>query len=555
MVETTDAYAVGIVPNELTEGSKVVGGLARLFGLPASLLQAQIDAAPPDQYLPIGEVAEKELGARYRWLVGAEATRWTPFNARYYYGGGAAAHVTGYTIFIPPDQLAEYQAQGYAVDQRLGNAGLELWGEAVVRGTTGGQLTLLDAQGQPLKALIIKQPLYPPDVYTTLDFDLQKATQFALGDFTAAATVLNRDTGEVLALASSPTFDPNLFEPQNLNRQFSTGDASQGFLDRAAQDAYAAGSVFKIITFGAGLTSNLFTPQTQYTCNGYFDEIGPALILKDWQEGGHGVVTLQQGLSGSCNPYFWHVGLALHNFNPQWLPDTARAFGLGQTTGLTELQETPGIIPDPEWKRQTTGQAWETLDTLNMAIGQGDVLVTPLQMARLVAAVGNGGALLQPYLVQKVQAADATPSHTFTRTVVGQLPLDATQLAALQAAMHNVTQPPIGTARNRFRSLPSWLKVAGKTGTAEDPGVLGIQEPHAWFVGYTFANRPDKPDIAIAVWVGNRGQGSDYAAPIFRRILEAYYGLAYTRYPWEESVGVPAPEETPTPEAAPTAAP
>jgi penicillin-binding protein 2 len=184
-----------------------------------------------------------------------------------------------------------------------------------------------------------------------------------------------------------------------------------------------------------------------------------------------------------------------------------------------------------------------------MSIGQGNVLVTPLQITRLMAAIGNGGTLLQPQLVLRAQPAEGgAPTFEFQPIPVGQLPLNPEQLTALQESMHNVTQEPLGTARNRFRGLR--IPVAGKTGTAEDPGLFGTRDPNAWFAGYTFADRADKPDIAIAVVVENLGQGSDFAAPIFRRIVEAYFGLTLTRYPWESSVGVVAePTSTPDPNA------
>jgi penicillin-binding protein 2 len=172
--------------------------------------------------------------------------------------------------------------------------------------------------------------------------------------------------------------------------------------------------------------------------------------------------------------------------------------------------------------------------------------VNPLQIARLMAAIGNGGTLLQPQLVLRAQPTDeGAPTFEFQPVAVGELPLDADQLTALQDSMHNVTQPPLGTARNRFAGLR--IPVAGKTGTAEDPGLFGTRDPNAWFAGYTFAARADRPDIAIAVMVENVGQGSDFAAPIFRRIVESYFGLPLTRYPWESAVGVVA-EPTPTPD-------
>jgi penicillin-binding protein 2 len=520
--------------------------------MPAASIVALYENAVQDQYVAIGEVSAAEL-AKMSFVQNLPGVRVSPYTARYYEGNGAGAHVTGYTIFIPPEQMADWLARGYSVDQRIGNSALELWGEAQLAGRNGGQLTLLDSAGNPLRAIAFGESTDAQDIYTTIDFNLQKAAQFALGAYSAAAVVLRVDDGEVLAMASSPTFDPNLFEPQNLNRQFAdNGAISAGLLNRASQDAYPAGSIFKIVTFAAGLTSGLFTRDTLYNCTGAWEELGPP-VRTDWLEGGHGELTFLEGLSGSCNPWFWHVGRALDGWNPGWLPQTARQFGLGQATGLEQVDESPGLIPDPDWKLANKGAAWEIGDTLNVAVGQGDVLVTPLQIARLAAAIGNNGTLNQPQLVLKIQAPESAPSYEFAPITAGQLPISAEQLAALQEGMHNVTQDPIGTARSRFRGLR--IPVAGKTGTAE-VGIPGALDPHAWFTGYTFAGQEGKPDIAIAVWVGNSGQGSDVAAPIFRRIVEAYYGLPYTRYPWEESVGVvKTPEPTPDPNATETPTP
>ncbi|MCC6189602.1 MAG: hypothetical protein IT318_11250 [Anaerolineales bacterium] len=544
MVIAADAWAVGVVPGEITpDDDTLANGLGRLLGTPGANIAALWEFAPPDQYLPIAEVSAGEL-ARLSWLQGVAGIRLTPYSGRYYFGNGAGAHVTGYTRFIQPGEVADYQARGYSIDQRLGETGLEEWGEAALAGRNGGQLTLLDAAGQPLRAIASGASTPSQDIYSTVDLALQEAVQFALGAYTGAAVVLRVDTGEVLALASSPTFDPNLFEPANLNRQFAdNGAISAGLLNRATQDGYPAGSIFKLVTFSAGLTSGLFTPESRYTCDGAWEELGPSLVLTDWLEGGHGELTLAQGLSGSCNPYFWHVGKALFDWNPSWLSETARAFGLGQPTGIGQISEIGGQIPDPESKLQTQGRAWEVVDSLNLAIGQGDVKVTPLQIARLVAAIANGGQLLQPQLVLKIQPPDGEPTFELAPIAAGTLPLSAEQMAALQQAMHNVTQPPIGTARNRFRGFR--IPIYGKTGTAE----TAVPDPDAWFAGYTFAQSADRPDIAIAVWVSSQGQGSDIAAPIFRRIVEAYFQLPLTRYPWEESVGVVAtPEPTPTPE-------
>ena len=549
MVENISAYAVGFVPGELETDSAGVGGVARLFGISVDVLNARLANAVPEQYLSIGEAPASVVDSRYGYLFNIPGVYLFPYDGRFYYGDGAAAHVTGYTTYIQAADVQAYREQGYFGTERIGSAGLEAWGESYLAGKSGGQLQLRDANNQFLRMVAQTEVQSSQTVTSTVDLDLQESVQFALGDFPAAAVVIDLSNGQVLAMASAPTFSPNLFDPGNRNADSAgaiLSDERRPAINHATQASYPAGSIFKIVTMAAGLTSGLFTPDSVYDCTGTWTEMDN-FTRPDWLEGGHGEITLVQGLSGSCNPWFWHVGLNVHNKDPEWLGKTARAFGLGALTGIGQVDETPGQIPDPEWKQRTRGEAWTAFDDVNMAIGQGDVLVTPLQIARMAAAVANGGTLYQPQLVLSVAGDDGLPTFSFAPIAQGTLPLTAEQLAAIQTGMKNVTKEPIGTARNRFRNFP--IPVAGKTGTAEDPGVSGIQEPDAWFTGFTYAGRSDRPDIAFAVVVQNQGQGSDFAAPIARRIIEAYFGLNYARYPWEASVGVPADLiATPTPD-------
>jgi cell division protein FtsI/penicillin-binding protein 2 len=233
----------------------------------------------------------------------------------------------------------------------------------------------------------------------------------------------------------------------------------------------------------------------------------------------------------SCNPYFWHIGLDLYRNNRgSDIANMARAFGLGSVTGIVGVEEEPGQILD----------AAGEIEALNQAIGQGDVLVTPLQVARFMAAIGNGGTLYRPQLIEKIVGPNGTVIKAFEPEIVGTLPLQPDRLKALQDAMVSVIRNQRGTAFFRIGDMT--IPAAGKTGTAESniPG-----SPHAWFAGYTYGNYGGKPDVSVAVVVEYQGEGSDYAAPIFRRVLESYYyGSPQVLYWFESAFGI---TRTPTP--------
>jgi len=251
-----------------------------------------------------------------------------------------------------------------------------------------------------------------------------------------------------------------------------------------------------------------------------------------------GLLTLPQGLMRSCDPWFYHIGETLYNTGQaNAISEMARAFGLGAVTGIEQVEEEAGLIPNP-----TDG-----LNATSIAIGQGDVQVTPLQVAAFIAAVGNGGTLYRPQLVEQILPTSGDPIQIFRPEARSTLPITPENLAIIQDAMRSVVENPRGTAYARLSTFG--IDTAAKTGTAES----GTADPHAWFAGYSIANRPDKPDIAVAVVVNYQGEGSTWAAPIFRRVMEIYfYGQPGAIYPWETTYGVVNPDYgipvTPTPE-------
>lgn len=556
LVAQADATAVGLYPDQIdpAQADQVFATLSDLTALPAETISAMARNAPQgaNWYIPLGEVSADRIASQFASLSALPGIVMEPYKSRYYFESGIAPHVLGYVSAIQPDEVEEYKRKGYQPDERVGRTGLEKWGETYLAGQRGGALYVFNAQGQPVTRLAQAEAQPAQAIYTTLDRDFQLAAQQAISSFRGAVVVLERDTGRVLTLVSSPGFDPNAFEPINFNSSQMlfeiSSNPAQPLLNRATQGQYPLGSVFKIITMAAGLESGHYTPETTYQCGYFFDEL-PGARLNDWtyeyftKDGRtipSGLLTLPEGLMRSCNPFFWHIGLDLYNRDETTaVSEMARGFGLGRITGIVGLEEEPGQIPDPAGP----------VDAVNMAIGQGDILVTPLQVANFVAAIGNGGVLHRPQLVERIAPPDGEPTQIFKTESLGKLPLSPENLNVIQEAMLGVirNEKPRGTAWHVFTGLD--IPVAGKTGTAQS----GSDLPHAWFAGYTFAERPDKPDIAVVVLIENIGEGSDYAAPVFRRIVELYFsGQPQKLYPWESTynvlqTGTPGSPVTPLP--------
>ena len=548
----TDAVALwidtGILGDEEDQDTmlRVLGRL--LDRRPESILALYENYPPGSYYIPLGEVSLDDFRSVQDTLAGTGGVGWQEYSTRYYPSGGLAPQSVGYVSQIQLDELADYQAAGYRGDEMVGRIGLEKIYENELRGKPGGTLYVNNPDGQLVGSLVTVDPQLPQAVHTTIDRDLQRQAQDAIADFEGAIAVLERDTGRVLALVSSPGFDPNLFDTRNPNWQYGLSgiyeDQRNPLINRAATSSFPLGSVFKMITMSAGLETGLFQPDTVYNCTAEFTEL-PGRVFYDWtveeELPPSGELTLLEGLMRSCNPYFWHIGLAVFDQgHPTAIPAMTKAFGLGQSTGI-EMPDSSGLVPDPEWKQESAGTDWSREDSMQLAIGQSALNVTALQVARFIAALGNGGTLYQPQLVERIQNAQGVVSHQFEANAQGDLPLSEETLAAVREAMGMVVSSPRGTAYRRFLGFP--ITVYGKTGTAES----GAADPHAWFAGYTDEAREGKADIALVVLVENQGQGSDWAAPVFRRVVEAYFfEQPFMPYPWESQIGVPK-TATPTP--------
>ncbi len=536
------AITIMVVPQDVPDEERCVNELARVLRANPDSIRAKYQYRPPDWVAVIDEIDAETYEIEAQNLTNACNARFEERSTRRYYGGGVASHIVGYIGYIPAEQCAEWELRGYTCDDLVGRVGVERWGEDTLAGKRGGRLRIVTPAGETLRTIAESRPTVPQSIYLTIDRDFQIKVQQALWDaYTyaskhfatvstgAAAVVLDVNTGEILAMASYPWFDPNIYNPDTprdaqIELQAIQNDPRRPQLNRAALGLYPPGSVFKIVTMTAAADSGVFSLNQTFNCTGEWRQ-PDGFTRYDWLPGGHGVITLRQSLTYSCDPYNYQIGLTLDQERRGVLSQYAREMGLGELTGVEGIDEDAGFIPAPDWK-QGLGQQWTYNDNINMAIGQGDVQVTPLQIARTVAGVANGGTLYQPQLVHHISLIGEQPSWTMTPVAQRQMNISPDVLAAVRASLCAVTTDPAGTATWRYEGMQ--IPTCGKTGTAES----GRNYPHAWFAAFAPA---DKPEIAVVVVVEYSHEGSYVAAPIVRRIIEEYYGVPVAPYPkdWE----------------------
>jgi penicillin-binding protein 2 len=542
-----DAVAIGLVPGEMRseQADLIYNTLAEISYYEQEELAQMVDATPEDWYLPIISLSQEDMLPYIETLRDLRGVRLDEFRSRFYMDGGVAPHALGYMLYIPEDELETYLRLGYRQDERVGAAGLEEAFESELAGRRGGSLYLVGADGNIDSLLASSEPVSGSSLYTTIDKNLQMRLQDSFGDLRGAVVVMEVDTGRILALVSNPDFDPNAFDLAEIDRSLLESyfsDEDQPLFNRATQGQYPLGSVFKVITMSTALEADLYQADSTFNC-GHSLWVCESVTMYDWTywhgAASSGKLTLQEGLMRSCNPWFYRIGEGLYGEERQdALSDMALGFGLGVETGV-EIPEASGNIPE---------QADTCVENAQMAIGQGEILVTPLQVASFMGAVANGGTLYRPALVDHIEPASGSPAYTFTPTINGELPISDETLQIVTEALRMVVEDPHGTGYWALQGLN--VPVYGKTGTAETTGVT-----HAWFAGFTRQNDPERSDIAVAVIVENGGEGSEMAAPIFRRAVSLYFsdyqdpsGLM----PWEAEPYIPK-QPTPTPTITPTA--
>ncbi len=440
-----------------------------------------------------------------------------PEHLRHYPYGGLASHQFGYIGKVSQSQRKKEQAD---IGMLTGQSGLEKIYDKLLRGVAGRRMIQVNAAGRKVKDLGIEEPRPGTDIYLTIDLDAQKAAEEGLGSRAGAVVAMDPNTGEILALTSHPTYDPNLF-PRGISPKDWVQlmkDPSHPMYNRAIQSVYPPGSTFKIIVALAGLESGVIKLDDKVACKGFLTSGRHS--FRCWKKGGHGAVSFHQALVESCDVYFYTMG---ERIGWDRVAEYARKLGYGSLTGILLPDEKPGLIPTTEWKRKRTGEAWYPGDTYINSIGQGFVLVSPIQACQMMSAVANGGRFFRPLLLKQTRNRETGEVNVVSPEHTGSVTLDPNVLQEVRSALAGVVNEPGGTAHAAATPLAT---VAGKTGTAQviAQKVSGRKlsdetKDHAWFVAFAPV---ENPKIAVAVVVEHGGHGGSAAAPIAKKVIEEY---------------------------------
>lgn len=501
------SYAIALHPVQLKKEQReeVADRLAKVLGLPAEEMRAKLKRKGPSALpIPMLEDVDKatiaKVAERQRDLPGVSIE---PVVVRYYPRGAFASHVIGYTGEITEREVEAMTDQGYRAGDIIGKMGIEKVFDAHLRGVPGRQQVEVDARGRPMRKLAEVPPLPGKDITLTLDAKLQAAAEEAIGDKKGSVVVLEPFTGEVLALASGPDFDPNLFATRLTPKAWrEINGPSRPLLNRAISSVYPPGSIYKIVTHTAAMEEGFANWNSRFVSTGVF-YVGSKLF-RDWKPGGFGRVDFKEGLVKSIDTIYYELGLKM---GPDRMKRYSHMFGFGEKTGIILPSEKEGLIPDPAWKKKALKEKWYPGESVNMSIGQGYIQVSSIQAAVEIATVANGGKVMRPVLVRSPEGLDPVEVRKENHFK------PETWRMLRTALEETVSRGTAGAAR-----VPG-VPAAGKTGSAE---AIKGKPTHAWFVCYAPA---ESPKLAIAVMFEMVGHGGSIAAPVAGKLIRTYFGV------------------------------
>ena len=525
LAENRPAFRLTVIPEQVGDLDALLADLDALIGLDADERSAFAEArrrARGFQEIPLKlELSDAEVARlavnRHRF-PGVEVR---PHLIRHYPYGEVGAHAIGHVGRISEAELRARDRRRYRGTSMIGKTGVERAYEARLRGRMGLERIETNALGRPLAVIDRQAPVPGEDLRLTLDIELQRVAEAALGDHRGAIVAMQPRTGEILALASRPAFDPNAIA-RGLERAALRSlqrDPDQPLFNRALRGRYPPGSLVKPFLGLAGAASGHIAPDRTLFCNGRFNLPNVSRTWRDWKPEGHGHVDLVDSVAQSCDIYYYELAKRM---GIDAMHDWMSRFGFGHATGIDLPGERSGVMPSREWKRATLGEPWYQGETINTGIGQGFTLATPIQLATSTAMLANRGVPVRPHLLDDPEQAARPPTLETINLAdesLWQITIDA---------MIEVVHGRRGTARAIGEDLG--YRMAGKTGTAQVIGIGQDEEydedaiderfhDHALFTAFAPAS---SPRIAVAVVVENGGSGSATAAPMARRVIDAW---------------------------------
>ncbi|MDD2321072.1 MAG: penicillin-binding protein 2 [Geobacteraceae bacterium] len=525
LVDNRPSFSIAVIPQEVADKDALLASLVRLVGIDSAALAEKWDKGRKrNRYQPIILASninrdQLEILEENRLFLPGLDVEMHPI--REYPHGLLGAHLFGHLGEISEQELGSERFTGYNPGDYVGKSDIELSWEKELHGADGGRQIEVDAMGRFLRTVSEKSPTTGNSLVLTVDLQIQKVAEAAFGQSAGAAVVLDVNTGEVLAFTSNPAFDPALFAgrlPAEIWKSY-LDDKRHPLENKALKGQYPPGSTFKILMALAGLEEGLIDENTKVTCTGSYKFGNRSFGC--WNRKGHGAVNLNKALRESCDVYFYRLGEQL---GVDRIAAYAKKFGLGESLGIGLENEKPGLIPTSAWKEKRFGKKWIKGETLSVAIGQGYVLMTPIQLAAMTAAVANEGTVYIPHLVKKVISPEGKVLREFSPKVLTTVGFKRGTWRAVKKGLFSVVNEPGGTgAAARLYEV----KVAGKTGTSQvvklrdrKGGIPYQYRDHALFVAYA---PQEKPEIAVAVVVEHGEHGGSAAAPIAGKILRAYF--------------------------------
>jgi len=513
LVTNRPVVVVSVIPAEVDDLEKLSERLSRIIGISPEEISQTVKSYRENPFKPVKILDDcktnkiVEIEERKDELKGV-VLEIKPRRDYLYHD--FAAHSLGYVGEIDKEELQQFGNPKFQGGDIIGKAGLEKYYDDILRGEKGGKEVEVDALGQEIATLLYQKPVPGEDLVLTIDRDLQLYGENLLFGKKGSIIVSDPNSGEILALVNRPSFSPNIFANgiSSSDWQRLSSDADYPLTNRSVQGLYSPGSIFKVVTAVAALEEGVTDRKRKIYCSGSFELAGQ--VFTCWKETGHGSLSIVDGIAHSCNIYFYTLGknLGIERFNKYM-----QKFGLGEKTGIDLPAEAIGIIPSAQWKEREVKEIWFPGDTINLSIGQGYLLLTPLQVHNCITAIATEGKIYKLHLAKKIISADGKSVKEIKPEIYKKVDFTSDTFKIIKEGLRQTILKGTG-----WRANIKELAIAGKTGTAQNPQ----GETHAWFIGFA---PYENPEVCITIFLENGGEGGEAATPIARAMLEKYFNI------------------------------